>query len=329
MRLLSLSLAFLLSSFLSLHADEWRVKNVSLETENDADIRDDGAYTYGGALGILFFREDINNSLLHIPFTEYKDSDNYISFTIAHQMYTPQDFESSLLIKEDRPYAGYLYLQTSLHQSKNSTLKSLSLQVGVVGPSSKMQEVQELIHSLIGSPDPQGWQYQLKDEFIFQLNYAQKKYYNLDNIFKYGYNASIIPEFGIELGNASIKAYTSALFRWGKNVPKDYGSFVMDNSNYSKIPLNIKQNGENKKWRYYLNVGLKTNLIARDIFLDGNSFQESHSVEKNNFLLDITYGLSFAYKRFGIDYIRRHSSKAFKTQDGYYSYGSLLFSYNY
>jgi len=328
MKFLSVVFTLLIFTSLNLNADEWKLKNISLQTENDADIRDDGAYTYGSALGALFYRNDINNSALHIPFTSYKNSDNYISFNIAHQMYTPQDFENPNLIKNDRPYAGYLYLQTALHQSKNNTLKSLTLQIGMVGPVAGMKEVQELIHSLIGSPTPQGWDNQLKNEFIFQINYAQKKYYDLDNIFKYGYNASIIPEFGVELGNASTKAYTSALFRWGKNIPKDYGAYVIDNTNYSKIPLKNKING-NKKWRFYLNVGLKANLLAHNIFLDGNIFQESHSVEKNIFLVDVTYGLSAAYKHFSLDYIRRHSTKEFKSQENYYSYGSLLFSYNY
>ena len=327
MKILSVFILLIVFPFISLSADEWKLKNISFQTENDADIRNDGDYTYGGSLGILFFRKDLNSSLLHIPFSDYKNSDNYISFNVAHRMYTPQNFESSKPIIDDRPYAGYLYLESSLHQSLDNTLQSLSLQVGIVGPSAKMKEIQKIIHTIIGSPEPQGWQYQLKDEMIVQMNYSQKKYYNLDNVFNY--SSSIVPEFGVELGNASTKIYTSALFRWGKNVPKDYGTSVIDNTNYSKIPLNINEDEKNKKWRYYLNFGLKANLIARDIFLDGNTFKESHSIEKNNFTADCIYGLSFAYKEFGVDYIRKHSTKAFKDQDAYYSYGSLLLTYNY
>jgi len=318
---------FIISSTI-LNAEIWKLKNISFQTENDADIRDDGDYTYGGSLGILFFREALESSILHIPFTDYKSADNYISFNFTQKMYTPQNFTSTELIKDDRPYAGYMYLQSSLHQSLNRTLKSLTLQVGMVGSSVKMKEVQTIIHSLIGSEKPKGWNYQLKDEAIVQLNYSQKKYYNLDYILDNKFSSSIVPEFGVELGNASSKLYTSALFRWGKNVPKDYGSSFIDNTNYSKIPL-VKKEKEQKKWRYYLNLGLKANLIARDIFLDGNSFKDSNSVTKNNFTVDIIYGLSFAYKKFEIDYIRKHSTKEFKEQKDYYSYGSLLLSYNF
>ena len=314
---------------LEIQAEDWQLKNINFQTENDADVRDDGAYSYGGGISTLFYRKNSNQSILHIPFTNYSKSDNYISFGFAHQLYTPQDFENPNLILKDRPYAGYMYLQSGLYQSLNNNLTSLNIQVGIVGPSSQMESVQKLIHSLIGSPDPQGWEHQIKDELIFQLNFSQKKYYNLDNIFGLNYSSSILPEYGIELGNASTKIYTSALFRWGKNTPQDYGAYVIDNTNYSKISLKSEEIYKSKKWRYYINFSLKANAIAKNIFLDGNSYKESHSVKKNNFTLDVGYGLSFAYKDFSIDYIRRHTSKEFKTQEKLYSYGTLLFSYSY
>jgi len=206
-------IVFLITFTSLLYANDWQLENIYLQTENDADFRQDGSYTYGSAVGALYGIED----------------DEYISFAIAHQMYTPQDFEDPNLIEDDRPYAGYLYFQTALHRSLNNTLHSLTFQFGIVGPSAKMEEVQKIIHSLIGSPDPKGWQHQLKDEVIAQINYAYKHYYNLDNIFDYGYDASFIPNIGIELGNASINGSLMALFRWGKNVPKDYGSYLINN----------------------------------------------------------------------------------------------------
>ncbi len=320
-----LIILFFISS-LSLFAEEWQLKNAYFQTENDADFRDDAAYSYGGKIGALFYREESSDSFMHIPFSDYKKSENYISFSFAHQLYTPKDLNESKLLVDDRPYAGYMYLQGALHQVKNNSLISLTTQVGIIGSSSKMESVQKFIHDLIGSPYPKGWQNQIKDEFILQLNFSRKEYYKLEDI--YGYDAVLLPEYGFELGNASTRVYASTLFRWGKNVPKDFGAFLIDNTSTSKIPLHNK-NKEHKKWRYYLNFSLRADAIAKNIFLDGNSFKKSHSVEKNNFILDGGYGFSIAYKRFSFDYLRRHTSKEFKTQDKYYSYGSFLFSYSY
>jgi len=316
-------------SLFKLSAEEWELKKINFQTENDADFRDDAAYSYGSGLSILFYRKDINSSLFYIPFSSYKGGDDYISFGFSHQLYTPEDFENPNLIEDDRPYAGYMYLQLGLYKSLNNTLTSLNIQVGIVGPSSQMESVQKIIHDLIGSPEPMGWQYQIKDEPIFQLNFSQKKYYNLDNIFGFGYNSSILPEYGFDFGNASTKLYVSTLFRWGKGVPHDYGAYTIDNTSYSKIPLKSEVVHYNKKWKYYFNFSLKTNLIAKNIFLDGNTFKESHSVRKNYFTLETGYGLSFVYDHFSIDYLRRHTSKEFQSQKKLYSYGSLLFSYAY
>jgi len=319
---------FTLLLITQVEASTWELKNISLQTENDADIRDDAAYSYGGGFSTLFLRKDSNKSLLHIPFTNYENSQNYISFSFAHKLYTPKDLKASKLLLNDRPYAGYMYLQSGLHQVKTNSLKSLNIQVGILGPSSQMESVQKIIHDLIGSPYPNGWKNQLQNELIIQLNYAQKNYYDLEYFSTSIYNASIIPEFGVELGNASVKTYTNALFRWGKNVPRDFGAYSIKNTGYSKISL-LEKHKTSTKWRYYFNFSLQANFIARNIFLDGNSFRKSHSVEKKYLTFDVGYGLSFAYKNFSIDYLRTHTSKEFKTQKDLYSYGSFLFSYAY
>ena len=318
----------LVSLFLvsTLFSQELKLLNIYFQTENDADFRDDAAYSYGSKIGALFYRDEIKETFFHIPFSNYKLSNNYFSLSFAHKLYTPKDLKKSTIINEDRAYAGYIYFQGAIHQVKGNSLLSLTTQIGLVGPSSGMESVQKFIHDLIGSPYPQGWDNQIKDEFLFQLNFSQKNYYDLKPI--YDYSASLIPSYGVELGNASTKFYTSALFRWGKNIPKDFGAYPINNTETSKIPLS-SLNKDIKKWRYYINFSLQANAIARNIFLDGNSLQESHSVDKYPFTVDVGYGFSFAYKEFSIDYLRRHSSKEYTTQEGLYSYGSLLFSYRY
>ncbi|WP_428739030.1 lipid A deacylase LpxR family protein [Sulfurimonas sp.] len=306
----------------SLYAESFEIKNITFVTENDADFREDNDYTYGSELSVLFYRKDINNSFLHIPFTDYKNQDNYISISYAQQIYTPFDLESPDIIVDDRPYAGFSYLKSGLYQSYNNNLKTLVLQIGIVGPSSKMRTVQKSIHSLVGSIDPLGWNHQIQDEFILQLNYSHKQYIEISK------NIAVIPEYGVELGNASTKVYAIGLFRWGNYLPKDYGSCQIDNTNYNKIPLKAQTKYKNKLG-YVLNLSLKTNLVIHDIFLDGNSFKNSHSVDKNSFVAEIGYGFSINYGKFSIDYLRKHLSHQFKTQDRFHSYGSLIFSYNF
>jgi len=320
----------LLSTILQLQASEWDLKNINFQTENDSDTSNDEAYSYGSSISLLFLRKDLQDSILHIPFTDYKNTDNYISFAYAHQIYTPGEIEFFELLPLDRPYAGYGYIESGLYQSSNNNLKSLNIQIGMVGPSAGMEAIQKVIHKLIGSPKVNGWPNQLKDEVTFQLNYSEKQYYNLDNIFGLNNSSSIIPEYGVNLGNVSTKIYGAALFRYGLNVTKDYGSSQIDNTTYNRISLDADYDYKNdNRWRVFLNISAKANLIARNIFLDGNTNKDSHSVDKNNFVMTGSYGISIAYNQYSFDYIRTHTSKEYKTQDELYSYGSLLFSYNF
>ncbi len=288
---------------LQLCANEWQLQNLQFITENDGDFREDREYTYGGSLGALFLTNKKNNKA------------EYISFHFAHQMYTPDDFESADLQVDERPYAGYMYLMSDLSWVDNTTLDSLSFEVGVVGPAAQMEGIQKMIHDLIGSPEPQGWDHQLQNELILQINYEQKNYHN-----KY-----LVSQYGFELGNRSIKAFGGVLARWGKNIPKDFGTYNIQSMHDSKILLTSTK--QNSQISYYLNFSLKANLIARDIFLDGNTFRNSHSVDKNYATLDIGYGFSCAYENFTFDYLREHSTKKYKTQDKLHSYGSFIFGY--
>jgi len=309
-----------------LQADKWELKNFNFYMENDSDVQTDQDYSYGSELSLLYYRKDIKDIKLHIPFTAYKAADNYISFSYSQEIYSPRDIKSSSLIKDERAYAGYMYFSIGIYQSNNNVLKSFIMQAGLVGPSTHMETVQKSVHGLIGSPMPQGWDNQLQDELILQINYSQKYYYDLDKI--YDLDTVLIPEFGFELGNASTKVSSGVLFRWGWEIPKDYGSYTMNNSSYSKVPLSIKNNFK-EKWLFCFNFGSRINAIAHNIFLDGNSFSSTHNVEKNSFTIEGYYGFSLKYKEIYIDYIRTHTSKEYKNQKNNLGYGSLQFSYNF
>ncbi len=311
-----------------LFSETYHSKNTIFRIENDADIRTDMAYTYGADLSFLFKREDVKDTHLAIPFVKnFSQSDKYISFSYAQQMYTPKEIKESELIEDDRPYAGYMYLQTGLYQSFNNVLDSLVFQVGLVGPCVQMDNIQSVIHNVLGSEHPQGWDHQIKNELILQVNYSHKQLYNLDQ--KIASNTALITNYGFELGNASTKLFSGAMFRYGYDALKDYGSFVMDNTNYSHIPVKnvIYTNDDTLHFSFHLMI--QADIVARNIFLDGNTFRDSHSVDKNIFLLEGSYGISLFYNQWSFDYVRKHKTKEFKKQYYDTSYGSVLLSYHY
>ena len=307
----------LLTQILPLYSQELELQSMQFRTENDGDFGTDRAYTYGSDISVLYHKKQNQ---------QFSNAQEYISFSYAQKIYTPNDIEAKTLLQNDRPYAGYMYVQMGLYTSYKNELDSFIFQLGMVGPSTKMEDVQKFVHSLIGSPQPKGWDNQLKDEPTFQVNYNHKKYIDISQYFKK--EAALIPSYGFDLGNASTKLYSGCLFRYGTHLPKDYGSYVINNGDYNHIPRKDTLQSI-KKWRISFNLSLRVNAIARDIFLDGNTFKDSHSVEKNNFTLQGGYGLSLRYGHYSFDYLREHTTKEFKGQDYYSSYGSFIFAYNY
>jgi hypothetical protein len=69
--------------------------------------------------------------------------------------------------------------------------------------------------------------------------------------------------------------------------------------------------------------------VARDIFLDGNTFTDSHSIDKNYFVADIAAGLAVNYKRFIMTWTQVMRSKEFKGQEDEHSFGAIAVSYSF
>jgi len=297
--------------FSSLLFGELTLKQAMIQTENDADFRTDRDYTYGSEIGVLL----------------QKDPSTYISLSVAHQMFTPNDFDKEDVdLSKERPYAGYMYVGGGYHKVQGEVLESYNLQIGFVGESVKMDEVQKIIHSIIGSPEPKGWEEQIGDELIVQINYQKKYYQQLKQIGSF--KQSVVYYGGFDLGNASTKVSLGCFYSFGNKKREDFGVSRIDYKSYNTIPL---QDADPKKktHSYSVNFWIEPIGVVRDIFLDGNSFKESRSVEKNSFVLKGGFGLSYRYGAWSVEYVRTYSTKEFKTQSYYHSYGSFLVGYNF
>lgn len=327
--LISLLLIFISSIFAS--EDVFDLESFNYSMENDTVVNTDFGYTHGGRMSLLYYRGDTSDSLINIPFTSYKNTNNFISFAYANQMYTPADVNDTKLIKDDRPYAGYAYLELGLHQSTKKDLDSLTIELGVIGPSSRMDILQNTIHEMIDVDDSKGWDNQLKDEYIFQLNYMHKWRLKYKDIGKF--NSVLVPYSGLNLGNRSIKVSGGALYRIGYNIPSDYGINSLNEGGYSSMPTHSKSIvNNNSSWSAYLNLSSGANLIFRDIFLDGNTFKDSHSIDKNPFTAYAMVGITLRYKHFLIDFFHSYYSKEFAQRDlyeTYKGYSSIIFTYNF
>ena len=300
---------------------------VSIHEENDIVAGRDFDYTNG--FFIQYISKDLNSSELP-KFTSFIrnnirsfDQDAYqnnIGIGFGQSMYTPTEIKDPNLRPNDRPYAGFTYLSFSLHHKNAFNLHKIQLKLGIIGPWSLAEDTQKMIHEIISAKEPMGWDHQLNNELGLGLSYEYRKRYPI-----YKKNIDIISSVKLSLGNVETYASTGATLRLGYNLPHDFHSNRINYSGYA-LPTNYKSNDNFSCYVF----GTSTNYaVAVDIFLDGNTFEDSHSVDKENLRAEFEVGIGISYKNFFMTYTRVFETRRYKTQSNNPTYGSLNIGYKF
>ena len=326
MKYLTYFLFLLLSSHLFAQDKDWILDRANFYVENDVYSGTDNQYSAGESLTFLYHIPDENYPLYNLLGLTNEDNFSYFTFSLTSQIFTPTDILQTELITNDRPYAGWLYAESTMHKAFKNELRSLSFKLGVIGPNSGAEHIQNNFHLLIGSPNVNGWDNQLKDEIAFSLKYTEK--YRLETLDTGYFQSSFIPFASIELGTIALNATVGFNTRIGWNIPKDYGVSSIDIGADPGIPM-FKEYKSIKKnpWSFSFNLTAATSAVGRDIFLDGNTFRDSHLVKKENFVHYYGFGFTLRYKKFVFDFMDIHNSKQFKLQKEPHSIGTLIVSW--
>lgn len=244
--------------------------------------------------------------------------------SIGQNIYTPEDITNPQLIREDRPYAGWLYLGLGLVANQGSKrYDKIELDIGVVGPWSSAKEVQTGWHSILGLPKPEGWDNQLENELGIDLFYEQARRLN-KNIFLNSLEYDVIPHFGGSLGNVFTYAAAGLTVRIGPDLDEDFGP--------PRIRPSLPGGGffrSKKGFNWYLFAGIEGRLILHNIFLDGNTFSSSHSVDKKLWVGDLQAGLAIQAHRVRISYTQIFRTNEYIGQDRADEFGSFSISYQF
>lgn len=74
---------------------------------------------------------------------------------------------------------------------------------------------------------------------------------------------------------------------------------------------------------WYLFAGVDGRAMARNIFLDGNSFRDSNSVDKKYFIGDANVGAAITYDDYRLSYTLNYRTREFRRQDDPSVFGSV------
>lgn len=299
---------------------------LTLMVENDLFYHSDRDYTNGIALAWGPSPEPTPDWALTIarlvPWFPKEGAVGH-GYAIGQNMYTPRDITVANPPPNDRPYGGWLYGSMGMGIETGRQLDLVTLTLGVVGPASKAEQAQKAVHRIVGSPQPQGWDTQLKNELGILLTY-QRSWRALASTNLDGLAIDLTPDAGFALGNVYTYANTGLTLRYGKNLTMDYGPARIQPSTLGTGYFATKEN-----FTWYLFTGYEMRAVARNIFLDGNTFQSSRSVTKEPFVGDFQWGFVTVWRGVRMTYTHVVRTREFKTQGGNDQFGAFSVSMEY
>ncbi|MEM9621663.1 MAG: lipid A deacylase LpxR family protein [Pseudomonadota bacterium] len=286
---------------------------INLLIENDVVSGDDRHYTSGVMLnyvsGVNEGPKRLRNMGIHIPGLD-PDDKMHVAVSLGHEIYTPTVITEAALIEDDRPYAGYIYLAAGFTTENPDEIETWRLSLGLVGPGAKAEYIQNTLHEKIGSDLAEGWDNQLGNEWVAQFAYEKKwlKLARTRTLFNTT-EVDFIPHFSAAVGNLSSYAGVGGMARIGRGLDHDYGPPRVRPS----LPVSqFYKQDPGASWYFF--VGLDARLVLNNIFIDGNYFRNSHSVDRENFVGDLQAGFVWNNRRFRVAYNWILRSREFKQQ---------------
>jgi lipid A 3-O-deacylase len=234
---------------------------------------------------------------------------------LGQSIFTPKDTARENPPAEDRPYAGWLYGGVGLIQDTDRRqLDHLELLLGVVGPDAFGKTTQNDWHQFIGVEKTRGWDEQLENEPGLVLSYERK--WRLLQPLGDGFAVDAIPELGLTVGNVFDYVAAGGMIRFGKNLEADYGPTRIRPALSGTSYFNSDYLEAGDPFGFYFFVGAQGRAVARNLFLDGNTFEDSRSVDSNPFVGDLSGGLSLFWgDAVKLDAVATYRTKEFDHQD--------------
>ncbi len=151
--------------------------------------------------------------------------------------------------------------------------------MGIVGPGAYAEFAQNTVHDLRSIPTAKGWDNQLHNEPAIRFSWQRKWRNYRDTIFK-TLDYDFVSHAGLTLGNVKISTNIGGEFRLGYHLPDDFGSDVIRaGAGVSTPALNRSKTGRRTSG-IHIFAGSQVEAVGHDIFLDGNTFRDSHEVDK-------------------------------------------------
>ena len=271
---------------------------IGIQTDNDSYLAtgSDRYYTNGIFLyyrQALLIKNKENSSLVN----------KVLGFEAGQKMFNPQSGSVPSTMYIDRPFAGYLYVGSTLNLLyQNEGNLKLGAQIGVVGPASKAEQAQEFIHNTFGFYPAQGWQYQIRNDY--ELNLSAE------------YNKLLVRASSVDLSFSSYANLGNGFTGAGIGPFVRLGRFnQLFNSSITQSSVSNENLNKLNKRELYFYYKPMLNYIGYDATVQGSLFKDYSNTNQitatpERIMISNQAGLDYSSNHFTID-----ASVIFHTKD--------------
>lgn len=260
-----------------------------------------------------------------LPALGLRVSAQNLGYVFGQNMYTPANLHATMLITNDRPYAGWLYGGVYVQRRGETgnlgipVEENFEIDLGLTGPGSLAGTIQVAFHREFFSPDiPRGWNNQLAGEPGLLLKY-ERLWRLSPNRWTARY-VDLIPHVGAEVGNIEISGNLGGTLRVGMNLPDDFGVQIID----SPASAGGGITSASQPFAFYAFGSVDGRAVGHNLFLDGNTFRGGPSVERNPWVADLSCGAAVRlFRHVEVSYTRVARTTEFVGQHSYDIFGSV------
>lgn len=265
--------------------------------------------------------------LAALPFINEPGRQFNVALSLGQNMYTPRNTRLTTPQPADRPYAGWSYLALAVHAKTEDQLDTFETSLGIVGPSARAGETQNDYHSAMGFKRALGWRHQIHDEPGLMLSWMRTLRARRVDL---GRDVAwdLLPRYGATVGNVLTHAAVGFETRLGYELPLDFGTSLIQPGGGVSAPAAPDDIRLKRETGFGAHVffGAEGRVVARNIFLDGNTWERSPHVAKKHFVGDVLAGVGVVLGRAKLTYTHVYRTEEFEGQKGPQLFGSVSLS---
>lgn len=282
-------------------AKEYNTGSLSLSIDNDGMLGTDRGYTNG--LFLKFNSKSTRDITENSPFI-FKTIGNWLplqqktnkgwGITAGQQIWTPTDLTSPTETGNDRPYTGFLFVEASVFEFSAEFANKYRLMFGAVGPDAFGENAQSFVHNLIGSPQPEGWGRQIKNQTVFNIGYeGQRLIARSTGWLGKDYDTSVSGR--VNVGNYQSEVAVGGTLRWGDALDGSFASVGAMPGKY--IDASVLSKSSSGHFYYLLAEG---RYRFQDITIDGARPKHLFNVHTEHLQATISSGVVYYQASFGL-----------------------------